>query len=76
MNSKNKPPFPISIHQFFSWGHKIIHMQERQTAREAIDLLIKYYSTPMFRFRLRLCKNYSTYTPYMLNNFCFVSHEI
>src|SRR3989344_4082815 len=41
-----------------------------------IDLLRKDSSTAMSKFRLRLCKNYSTYIPYMPHNFCFASPEI
>ena len=41
-----------------------------------LDLLRKDFSAAISRFRLRLCKNYSTYTPYMLHNFCFASLEI
>ncbi len=34
------------------------------------------FSTAIPRFRLRLCKNYSTHAPYMLHNFCFASLKI
>jgi len=44
--------------------------------KTTIDLLINYLSAAISRFWLRLCKNYSTYTPYMLHNFYFVSLKI
>ncbi len=34
-----------------------------------IDLLPYNLSAAIFIFRLWLCKNFSTYTPYMLHNF-------
>ena len=48
----------------------------RMIPAHALDLLINYLPTAISRFRLRLRKNYSTYTPYMLHNFSFVSLEI
>jgi len=43
---------------------------------EVLDLSPYIFSTAISGFRLRLCKNFSTYTPYMLQNFSFTSLEI
>ncbi len=40
-----------------------------------LDLLLNNLSTAISLFQLRLCKNYSAYTPYMPHNFYFVSLE-
>ena len=47
-----------------------------QYAVEYTRPIAQLFSTAIPRFRLRLRKNYSTYTPYMLHNFYFVSLEI
>jgi len=54
---------------------KLPHCFDRYSAT-ITDLLLNNLSAAISIFRLRLCKNFSTYTPYMLQNFCFASLEI